>query len=193
MNTWRSIQGKNNNNKIFLVRWKLLLFNSIYLFDVKLRGVLPVLLNDVLFALHAVLLTMVTIIQCLVYRKPRHNPSKISMAILALFILFLLVSGIVCSVSDSLSNLDYIYFFSYVKLAITIMKYCPQVMAYCVCMKAVTTTNLRTKINFTLDSTRNVLKMLEILIFYELHKVFSSTHNHYCQKKYSCITCFPWA
>lgn len=90
------------------------------------RGVLPVLLNDVLFALHAVLLTMVTIIQCLVYRKPRHNPSKISMAILALFILFLLVSGIVYSVSDSLSNLDYIYFFSYVKLAITIMKYCPQ-------------------------------------------------------------------
>ncbi len=62
------------------------------------------------------------------YRKPRHYPSKISMGLLAAFISFLAVSGIVCGVSDSLSNLDYIYFFSYVKLAITIMKYCPQVI-----------------------------------------------------------------
>lgn len=88
------------------------------------------LLNDVLFSMHAVLLTFITIIQCLVYRKPRHSLSKISMGIMAIFISFLIVSGVVCGVSSKLSNLNFIYFFSYVKLAITIMKYVPQVGYY---------------------------------------------------------------
>ena len=104
---------------------------SIYLkheyFKQHPRGVNPVLLNDVLFSMHAVLLTFTTIIQCFIYRKPGHNLSKISMGILALLVAFLIISGIICAVSSVLSNLEYVYFFSYVKLAITICKYIPQV------------------------------------------------------------------
>ena len=40
---------------------------------------------------------------------------------------FLAISGVVCALSTKFTLLDYIYFFSFVKLAITIMKYIPQV------------------------------------------------------------------
>ncbi len=42
-----------------------------------------------------------------------------------IFITFLLISTIV-ALSHHLSTLELLYFFSYVKLAITIIKYCPQ-------------------------------------------------------------------
>jgi cystinosin len=48
------------------------------------------------------------------------------MGILTVLVLFLSISGIVC-LTSKLTVLDYIYLFSYVKLAITIMKYVPQV------------------------------------------------------------------
>lgn len=89
------------------------------------RGVNPVQLNDVFFSCHAVLLTFITIIQCIYYRKPGKMVSKPAMGLLVIMITFLVISGIVC-LTTSLSILNYIYFFSYIKLAITIMKYIPQ-------------------------------------------------------------------
>lgn len=89
------------------------------------RGVDPVLLNDVFFSFHAVLITFITIVQCLVYKQRSHRVSFVATGILIVLTLFLTISGFVCAASK-LELLDYIYFFSYVKLAITIMKYCPQ-------------------------------------------------------------------
>jgi len=94
-------------------------------FHLHPRGVNPVLINDVLFALHALTLTFVTIIQCLIYKQLRHRVSYVASGILVGLIGFITVSGVVCG-AKKLSKLDYMYFFSYVKLAITIMKYCPQ-------------------------------------------------------------------
>ncbi len=89
------------------------------------RGVNPVLLNDVIFSFHAVIITLVTIIQCLLYKQLRHRVSYVASCILISMLGFLTVSGVICG-ANKLKLLDYIYFFSYVKLAITIMKYCPQ-------------------------------------------------------------------
>lgn len=89
------------------------------------RGVNPVLINDVLFSFHALALTFLTIVQCLVYKRLRHRVSYVTSTILIGLIGFLTVSGVICG-AKKISKLDYIYFFSYVKLAITIMKYCPQ-------------------------------------------------------------------
>jgi len=47
--------------------------------------------------------------------------------IIILFALFLSISSIVAGVSDALSWLDILYFCSYVKLTITLIKYMPQV------------------------------------------------------------------
>lgn len=90
------------------------------------RGVNPVQLNDVFFSIHAVMLTSVTIVQCLMYRRPLQRVSYQALGICCVLITFLAISGIITA-TGTMKVLEYMYFFSYVKLAITIMKYCPQV------------------------------------------------------------------
>ena len=60
-------------------------------------------------------------------KKENKRMSRITIGLLGIMISFLTISGIVLTASSVLTILDYIYFFSYVKLAITIMKYIPQV------------------------------------------------------------------
>ncbi|CAF1011873.1 unnamed protein product [Adineta ricciae] len=89
------------------------------------HGVLPVLLNDVIFSCHAVFACVVTVIQCLFFDRGNQRVSYVARIIGGVCIVFLLISTIV-STSKHLSTLDLLYFFSYVKLFITIIKYCPQ-------------------------------------------------------------------
>ncbi|CAF0894339.1 unnamed protein product [Brachionus calyciflorus] len=89
------------------------------------RGVNPVLLNDVFFSIHAASITLLTGIQCIVYKRSEHNVSTIAKILFLTMVTILLVTGIVC-IFSGISILQYIYIFSYVKLAITLMKYIPQ-------------------------------------------------------------------
>lgn len=89
-------------------------------------GVNPVQVNDVLFAFHALALTLVTMVQCLFYKNLHHRVSYVTSTILIGLIGFLTASGVLCGVKK-ISRLDYIYYYSYTKLFITFMKYCPQV------------------------------------------------------------------
>ncbi|CAF4783266.1 unnamed protein product [Rotaria sp. Silwood1] len=89
------------------------------------HGVLPVLLNDVIFSCHAVFACLVTIIQCLLFERGNQRISYVARLLGAIFIVFLFISSMI-SLSHHLSTLTLLYFFSYVKLAITIIKYCPQ-------------------------------------------------------------------
>jgi hypothetical protein len=59
-------------------------------------------------------------------KKQTNDMSLLTKYLLGTMIGFLAISGIVCACTD-MDLLTYIYFFSYVKLAITIMKYIPQV------------------------------------------------------------------
>lgn len=86
---------------------------------------IPVELNDVVFAVHAVTVTIVTGIQCIVYERGNQKLALWSIVFecgvaLGALILFILV------MFNDFSKLDYLYFFSYVKLVITIIKYVPQ-------------------------------------------------------------------
>ena len=86
---------------------------------------IPVELNDVVFAVHAVAVTIVTIVQCFVYERGNQKLARWSIAFMATaavvaVILFILL------LADKFSKLSYIYYFSYVKLIITIIKYVPQ-------------------------------------------------------------------
>ncbi|CAF1224404.1 unnamed protein product [Rotaria sp. Silwood1] len=89
------------------------------------HGVLPVLLNDVIFSCHAVFACTVTIIQCLLFEHGNQRVSYVARLLNGIGIVFLLISSII-SLSNHLSTLTLLYFFSYIKLAITILKYCPQ-------------------------------------------------------------------
>jgi len=88
-------------------------------------GVNPVQLNDVIFSLHAVFACVVTIFQCFVYERGNQSVSRICKFIFVGIFLFLTISLIV-SLAGALKYLDFLYFCSYVKLFITLIKYVPQ-------------------------------------------------------------------
>ena len=87
---------------------------------------IPVALNDIFFAGHAVLITIVTIIQCFIYER---GTQRVAYWVIA----FLVVAWesatilLIFVLSNRFSKLDFVYYLSYVKLCITIIKYIPQV------------------------------------------------------------------
>ncbi|KAL7396280.1 hypothetical protein ABVT39_003504 [Epinephelus coioides] len=89
------------------------------------NGINPVNANDVFFSLHAVLLCLVYICQAVVYERGGQRVSWIAMFLLAVGWTFALVSLILAAVRQ-ITWLDYLYYFSYIKLAVTLIKYVPQ-------------------------------------------------------------------
>lgn len=89
-------------------------------------GLNPVLINDVVFALHAMVATIITIIQCFVYERAEQRVSLTARSILGLFFV-LVVIFTVLALTDVIHWLDFLYYCSYIKLTITLIKYIPQV------------------------------------------------------------------
>lgn len=89
------------------------------------HGVMPVQKQDVAFALLAFISTVITACQAVLYERGGQRVSKMTVAIMGLALVFLLIS-LSLSLADVISWLDYLYYFSYVKLAITLIKYIPQ-------------------------------------------------------------------
>ncbi|XP_022100200.1 cystinosin-like [Acanthaster planci] len=91
-------------------------------------GVNPVLLNDVLFTLHAMAITAVTIFQCVIYDRGGQKVSKVCMALLTAAGLFSVITLIITAASNEriINWLTYLYYFSYIKLGVSIIKYVPQ-------------------------------------------------------------------
>lgn len=89
------------------------------------NGVNPVDANDVFFSLHAVLLCLVYICQSAIYERGGQKVSKVAIFLLVVGWTFALVSLFV-AVAGKITWLDYLYFFSYIKLAVTLVKYIPQ-------------------------------------------------------------------
>jgi len=88
-------------------------------------GVNPVQLNDVIFTLHAIVACVVTIVQCIIYERGSQKMSKICMGILGGIAIFITIS-LILSFTAVISWLDFLYYCSYVKLGITLIKYIPQ-------------------------------------------------------------------
>lgn len=96
------------------------------------RGINPVQLNDVIFTLHAVFVTIITIIQCFIYDRGSQKISKFCLTLISLAWLFIIVTLFVVIFGDNLiSWLQYLYYFSYIKLGVTIIKYIPQAWMNC--------------------------------------------------------------
>jgi len=89
------------------------------------RGVIPVTPPDVFFPIHAVLATAVTILQCILYERGGQAVSKGCLAILAAIALLVITVLVLAGVAV-ITWLDMLYYFSYVKLFITMIKYVPQ-------------------------------------------------------------------
>ncbi|XP_048416146.2 cystinosin-like isoform X1 [Stegostoma tigrinum] len=93
-------------------------------------GVNPVQGSDVFFSIHAVLLTTLTICQCCFYERGEQKVSKVTTGLLVAAWLFALITLFV-TVANKLTWLEYLYYFSYIKLVITVIKYVPQAYMNC--------------------------------------------------------------
>ncbi|XP_039985308.1 cystinosin isoform X3 [Xiphias gladius] len=89
------------------------------------NGINPVNANDVFFSLHAVLLCLVYISQAVVYERGGQKVSWAAFFVLLIAWTFALVS-LFLAVAKQITWLDYLYYFSYIKLTVTLIKYVPQ-------------------------------------------------------------------
>ncbi|CAG5129560.1 unnamed protein product [Candidula unifasciata] len=88
-------------------------------------GVSPVQVNDVFFALHAVTITSVVIVQCFIYERGSQKVTKVCKGFMTLVTLFVGITLIIAIVG-SITWLTFLYMFSYIKLVVTVLKYVPQ-------------------------------------------------------------------
>ncbi|KAI6646284.1 Cystinosin-like [Oopsacas minuta] len=88
-------------------------------------GVNPVKLNDVIFAVHAVLITLFTILQCFCFERNGQRISYIAVTFLSAFFLIVTIAGII-AIAGKTTWLVFLYVLSYIKLFITLIKYVPQ-------------------------------------------------------------------
>lgn len=94
-------------------------------FQLHPTGVNPVQINDVIFSLHAVFACIVTIAQCLVYDGGDQAVSHYCKGFLGIAAVLIAVF-IGLGVGAVVTWLTFVYVCSYVKLAITLIKYVPQ-------------------------------------------------------------------
>jgi len=123
------------------------------------RGVIPVQANDVFFPLHAVWACAITILQCIIYERGNQTLSKPCLAILAGIALFVVII-LILALASVIVWLDFLFYCSYVKLGITLIKYIPQAFM-----------NFRRKStvgwsigNILLDFTGGTLSMLQMFM-----------------------------
>lgn len=89
------------------------------------RGLNPVQLNDIVFAVHAAFATLITIGQCLCYESADQRVSTTARSILAAFFL-IFITSLGLALFNVIEWLDFLYYCSYIKLTITLIKYVPQ-------------------------------------------------------------------
>ncbi|XP_005399778.2 PREDICTED: cystinosin isoform X2 [Chinchilla lanigera] len=89
------------------------------------NGVNPVEINDVFFSLHAFALTLIVIVQCCLYERGSQRVSWPAIVFLVLVLLLTVISMIIAAIGIT-TWLQFLFCFSYVKLAVTLLKYFPQ-------------------------------------------------------------------
>ncbi|XP_066599126.1 cystinosin homolog isoform X2 [Prorops nasuta] len=123
------------------------------------KGLNPVQVNDIFFALHAVCATVVTIFQCFIYERGSQRVSTTARIIHGVFAGFIFIS-MALAFTNTIKWLDFLYYCSYVKLAITLIKYVPQAF-YNYKRKSTVGWSIG---NIFLDFTGGILSMLQMIL-----------------------------
>uniref|UniRef100_A0A1A8S4L4 Cystinosis, nephropathic n=1 Tax=Nothobranchius rachovii TaxID=451742 RepID=A0A1A8S4L4_9TELE len=89
------------------------------------NGINPVSASDVFFSLHALLFCVLYVSQAVGYEKGGQRVSWTARFLLLIGWTFAVVS-LFLAVAKQITWLDFLYFFSYIKLAVTLVKYVPQ-------------------------------------------------------------------
>ncbi|CAD5222229.1 unnamed protein product [Bursaphelenchus xylophilus] len=89
------------------------------------RSQIPVLLNDVVFAVHALGACIFTVFQCFLYDRGEQRVSRIGVG-LSTTLVGIGIIGLACLIFGFLNALQTITLLSYIKMAVTCYKYIPQ-------------------------------------------------------------------
>ena len=140
--------------------------------------------NDVAFAIHALVLSLITLIQIIYYNSQNRTFSETEVsgpillviagiAIICVGYPFLIMVGHVLHIG-SLNMLDYLYLLSYIKIFISLIKYMPQVVLN---FKRKSTVGWSIW-NILLDLTGGILSDLQLVLdCADLHDFSGITHN----------------
>lgn len=141
-------------------------------------GVLPVEVNDIVFGLHASLATFITVLQCFFYESKDQRMSLAARILLGIVWAGAVLYGVITLAAGrhwSSPWLFYLYYFSYCKLVITLVKYIPQAIL-----------NFRRKStigwsigNILLDFTGGTLSMLQMFIIAYNYDDWSSLFGNF--------------
>ncbi|XP_033222103.1 cystinosin homolog isoform X2 [Belonocnema kinseyi] len=123
------------------------------------KGLNPVKENDIFFSLHAFFATVITILQCFIYEIGTQRVSTTARIIHGIFAIFIGISTFL-ALGHVIGWLDFLYYCSYVKLAITLIKYVPQAF-YNYKRKSTVGWSIG---NIFLDFTGGTLSMLQMII-----------------------------
>ncbi|KAF5404098.1 Cystinosin lysosomal cystine transporter [Paragonimus heterotremus] len=93
-------------------------------------GVIPVMVNDIFFSVHAFLICGVTGVQVLIYERGGQRVSRVCIVILCLIGVYCIINAIVAG-ANAITWLTFLFNISYVKLFITFIKYVPQAVMNC--------------------------------------------------------------
>ena len=121
--------------------------------------VIPVQSNDVFFAIHGLVITIITIAQCFVYERGSQSVSRVAKVLVV--IMWLFAGGLLIPVAMSKINwMEYLTKCSYIKVAVTLIKYSPQ--AYMNYKRKSTVGWSVVFVHF--DLTGGVLSMLQVFL-----------------------------
>jgi len=109
--------------------------------------------------LHAFVLTIVTITQCFFYERGDQKVHKVVIGIICLVFLASFIQLFIC-IAKVESWLDYMFYFSYVKVGITLLKYIPQAYGNYIRQS----TDGWSIGNILLDMTGGILSFLQIYL-----------------------------
>ncbi|KYN44793.1 Cystinosin like protein [Trachymyrmex septentrionalis] len=123
------------------------------------KGLNPVQINDIFFSLHAVFASIIVIGQCFIHETGNQRVSTTARIIHGIFAIFILISLILSSVK-TIQWLDFLYYCSYVKLSVTLIKYVPQAF-YNYRRKSTVGWSIG---NVFLDFTGGILSMLQMIL-----------------------------
>ncbi|CAO3664759.1 unnamed protein product [Rhizopus stolonifer] len=117
--------------------------------------------NDVVFAVHAFLISSFTLFQTLCYKKDSSQRlSKIACCFIATSIIGILCMLLSVSYFERLMLIDLMYYLSYVKLLVSFIKYIPQVW---INFKRQSTTGWSIH-NILLDFTGGALSIIQLML-----------------------------
>ncbi|EFX82939.1 hypothetical protein DAPPUDRAFT_48516, partial [Daphnia pulex] len=94
-------------------------------YEIHPMGVIPVQTNDVVFSVHATVFSILTAIQCIIYERGDQKVSPYTWAFIGASSGFIFFSTI-AAITYSITYLSLLYYCSYVKLIVTLIKYIPQ-------------------------------------------------------------------